>query len=381
MAMIGIQLSRHGHYHRESFRGICDFARRHHGDWRFRFLDLGQPIHDPGSLDGLIVGSKAEATSRAIHRTGLPAVNLSTESEDPHLVQIWLDDVAIGRTAAAHLHQRGFRRWAYFGFDNHLGSRRREAGFIEGLAEFGYGKDDLVVDIGNWQDAATQPATVARLGEALHSDPRPIGCFTFDDDLGAALLQQCADAGIEVPRRMGLIGAGNDDYACETSFPTMSSIDIGHRARGFQAARALAAMLRGEPVPTPLPPLPPRGLVVRQSTGPATTNDPLVDKAVAFIHTHARRDIRVADVLDHVNTSRRTLERRFHETLHWSPHQHIVYAKIEEVKQLLLTTDMDSEAIAEASGFNQRAHLSKVFRKVTGLTMMQFRGLPRRSSQ
>lgn len=378
MAVIGIQLSRTGFYHQESFRGICDYARRFRPNWRFRFVDPARPVDDLTELDGLVVASRTDSNSASLGATGLPVVNLSTQFEDPHLIQIWLDDLEIGRTAALHLHQRGFRRWAYFGFDDHLGSRRRRDGFIQGLAELGYSTDDLAMDVGDWADEDRQPATVLRLIGALRDDPRPIGCFTFDDALGADLIELCISQGLEIPKRLSVIGAANDDFLCETSFPTLSSIDINHRGRGFEAARMLATLMNHESIDMPTQPIAPVGLVVRESTGPATTGDAIVDKAVAFIHANARRDIRVDDVLDQVNVSRRALERRFRAALNWSPHQQIIHAKVEEVKQLLLTTDMDTEAIAEASGFNQRAHLSRVFRRATGLTMMQFRGRTRK---
>ncbi|MBI1338131.1 MAG: helix-turn-helix domain-containing protein [Phycisphaera sp.] len=378
MAYIGIQLSQQGFYHQQSFRGVCDFARQHCPDWRFRFLDPAHKISESKNLDGLVVASRQVEMSVILHGSGLPIVNLSTQFLDPHLVQVWLDDVEIGRIAAAHLHQRGFRRWAYIGFDDHLGSRRRKEGYLKGILELGYTPDDLVMDIGDWQDATAQPKVVARLAQALDYDPRPIGCFAFDDALGSAVLGMCPEFGIEVPKRLGLIGAGNDDYLCETSFPTMSSIDIGHRARGFEAARVLAKMIEGQPLQTPLPPITPVGLVVRESTGPAATNDPLVDKAIAFIHLNARKEVYVEDILKHVHTSRRTLERRFRSVMSWSPHQHILYAKIEEVKQMLLTTDLDLESIARATGFPSRTYLSKVFRKMTDMTPMTFRGRGRK---
>lgn len=135
-----------------------------------------------------------------------------------------------------------------------------------------------------------------------------------------------------------------------------------------------AGLIRSQTIEKSVPSVAPVGLVVRELTGLATTDDPVVDKAVAFIQANARRDVRVADVVDQVNVRRRVLERRFRAALHGSPHEQIIHTKVEQVKQLLLTTDMGTEAIAEASGFNPRAPLSGVFPKATGLTMMQFRG-------
>lgn len=374
MATIGILFERSTHHARECFRGICAFARQHRYDWRFHFGQLPETPQKSGDLVGLIVASGDESFSQRVHATGLPSVNLSSACYDPYLIQIWLDDVAIGRIAAAHLHQRGFRRWAYFGISKHYGARKRRLGFIQGLAELGYARDTLVVDLPGWENESGKVADATLLAAALKTWQQPIGCFAFEDDRGAQVLRECRKAGIEIPRQVGVIGARNDDYVCETTFPTLSSIDIGQRKRGFKAAAVLADLIDGKPVAKPVPPVSPGGLVVRQSTGPAKTDDPMVNKAVAFIHTHARQPISVTEVVEHVATNRRTLEMRFQSVLNCSPHRHIQHERIEVVKQLLLTTDLDTQGIADAAGFRNRAHMSTLFRKITGQTMMQFRG-------
>lgn len=196
---------------------------------------------------------------------------------------------------------------------------------------------------------------------------------SFDDQRGVQLVNGCRDAGIDVPHRVGLVGVNNVAYFCDASFPPLSSIELDMKGRGIEAARILARLLEGQAPEVPTPVVPPIRLAARESTGFATTGDPMVDKAVAFIHANARRDVRIDDVVQHVKTNGRTLSWKFRKLLDTTPHQRITDARIEAIKELLLSTDMDSESLAEAAGFISRSHMSRVFREQTGLTLMQFR--------
>jgi len=208
---------------------------------------------------------------------------------------------------------------------------------------------------------------------ALEDDLEPIGCFAVDDPRGVGLVNGCRDAGIDVPKQVGVVGANNATYLCEASFPPLTSIELDMKGRGVEAARQLARLLNGDGIDPVTALVPPVRLVPRESTGFATTGDPIVDKAIAFIHANARRDVRIDDVIQHVKTNRRTLSWKFRNVLGTTPHQRITEARIEAIKELLLTTDMDTEALTEAAGFVSRSHMSRVFRQATGLTLTQFR--------
>lgn len=369
MLSIGVHFTHLNYDNREAFRGICEYVRRHQRDWRLTLaerIDQSPDIYK--SFAGGIVATQDLATRRFFSEAGLPATSLSLRIVDDLLPQVWFDELAIGRLAADHLMQRGYRRFGWFGDSNSVTSQRRRDGFLAALTKLGFDTDPLAVDAQIWEGKDAESLTAA-----FADDPQPIGCFAVDDSRGMQLVNDCRDTGIEVPGRVGVIGANNATFNCESSFPPLTSIELDIRGRGYEAARILAQQLDGRSVEPGIPPVPPVRVVARESTGFATTDDRITDKAIAFIHANARRDIRIDDVVRHAKTNRRTLTWKFRKLLDTTPHQRIMEARIEAIKDLLLTTDLDTEALADAAGFVSRPHMSRVFREATGMTLIQFR--------
>lgn len=369
MHRIGIHFNHENYDNREAFRGICEYVRQNELDWRLTVV--GRLTDDPNAYEtfaGGIIATHDEATRRFFHKNGLPASTLSSRFYDELLPQIWHDETAIGSMAADHLIQRGYRRFGWFGDENSETSTRRRQGFIDALNERGLGLGHMAVDAPTWNvdDAGLLTA-------ALKDDREPIGCFASDDPRGVRVVNACRDAGIDVPRRVGVLGADNTPYHCESSFPPLSSIELDMKGRGIEAARLVAEQLNGTNAKPEDIFVRPLRIVARESTGFATTGDALVDKAIAFIHARARRDVRVGDVVRYVKTNRRTLSWKFRKVLDTTPHHWILNARIEAIKELLVTTDLDTEALTEAAGFVSRSHMSRVFREATGMTLIQFR--------
>ena len=51
--------------------------------------------------------------------------------------------------------------------------------------------------------------------------------------------------------------------------------------------------------------------------------------------------------------------------------------RIERAKQLLATTDLPIPKVAQASGFGTGEYLATLFRQVTGITPLKYRGATR----
>lgn len=152
------------------------------------------------SVDGVIVASSTLPPSfaQAFKTAHLPVVHAfgrSTAAPDVHVVGI--DNVACGRMAAAALLQRGYRSVGFLGGPQSATSTQdRAAGFLQGLAgrpvTLSYATD-YTFDAGRaaMQDLLANPA------EAY---------FCGDDLLAVGALTAIQDAGLAVPRDIGLIG-------------------------------------------------------------------------------------------------------------------------------------------------------------------------------
>jgi len=353
---------------RETFRGICDFIRENRVDWRISRL---KPWEDPAADDphaGWIISTFETPVRDYCHASGLPTVSLARRYIDPHFQQVWHDDRQVARLAVEHLIQRGFKRFGWFGREGHEADRRR-AGFLAALSEFGVSSDALVVDRHHWTTDDTDGHV---LKDALARVLQPIGCVAYSDGRADRLLRSCEVAGISVPLQVGVVGIDDEQWRCEASFPRLTSVRLDIKRRGYVAASILAQLIAGQTPDEPRDIAPAR-LVKRETTGFAATGDPIIDRAVAFIHANASRDVRIDDVVQHARTSRRTLSARFRKVLDTSPHQWILKERVEVIKDLLLTTDFNTDALTDAAGFVSTSHMSRVFREATGMTLIEYR--------
>jgi len=98
-----------------------------------------------------------------------------------------------------------------------------------------------------------------------------------------------------------------------------------------------------------------------------------VAAALQFIKNHAGQPIGVAHVIDQVNVSRRTLERRFSDVLGRSISSEIKQCRLERAKRLLLETDLPSYRVAAAAGFGTIKTFNRVFRRAVSVSPQRFR--------
>jgi LacI family transcriptional regulator len=120
--------------------------------------------------------------------------------------------------------------------------------------------------------------------------------------------------------------------------------------------------------------VPPIGVAVRRSTDVAErAGDPQVARALRFIREHARDNLRVEDVLAHVDASRSVLQRRFRQALDRTVHETIAESRMQLAKRLLVETDLALPDVASRSGFSHAEYLSVAFRRAVGSTPGAYR--------
>ncbi|WP_169853025.1 AraC family transcriptional regulator [Anaerohalosphaera lusitana] len=102
-------------------------------------------------------------------------------------------------------------------------------------------------------------------------------------------------------------------------------------------------------------------------------DDPVVFKALQTIWNHSYRDIRVDDLIEMLPITRRTLERKFKESLGCSIGTEIKRCRLERAKHLLANTTLPIKHIALAVGFSSTDRMGKVFKESLGMTPSQYR--------
>lgn len=165
----------------------------------------------------------------------------------------------------------------------------------------------------------------------------------------------------------------DDEAICELASPPISSIDHGCEQIGWEAARRLDQLMRGDTPKTKGIHIPPARFVVRQSTNTLAIDDPIVVQTIEFIQANFAEKVTVQDVLDYIEVSRHTLEEHFHRALGHTVHRHLVNTRIQRAKEFLQSTPMDLAAISIRCGFSYPSKFSAVSRREVGQSPSEFR--------
>jgi AraC-like DNA-binding protein/ligand-binding sensor protein len=98
----------------------------------------------------------------------------------------------------------------------------------------------------------------------------------------------------------------------------------------------------------------------------------VVKQTMHYVGTHLDKAFIVKDLAAHLRCHPDFLSRRFKQHTGMDLSDYLRQSRIEHAKRLLLNPKIDIGDAAEQSGFSDRVHFSKVFRRVTGLTPGQF---------
>ena len=343
-------------YGRGILAGVAKFVREH-DPWSIFFQDLNLCDETPDWLkswqgEGIISRLENRDVVQVIQHLQVPAVSLRHVPAGARLPCILTDNVAVARLGFEHLKERGFRHFAFCGFNGADYSDERREGFVAQVTQAG--RTCHVFADGQ---PATRGATAqyeglglkdgGQVADWLRKLPRPLGVMACNDMRGQQVLDACRAIGLASPEEIAVIGADNDEVLCNLSDPPLSSVVPNAGRIGYEAAVLLTQMMAGQPAPSPLVFVAPSGIVTRRSTEVLAMEDRQIAAAARFIREHACEGIDVSNVLRAVPMSRSTLDRRFHKLLGRSPKDEILRVRLNRVKQLLAETDLPLSLIAE----------------------------------
>jgi LacI family transcriptional regulator len=373
-------------YGRGVLVGIAKYVREH-GPWSISFEEHGLCDDVPQWLadwrgDGIITRLENQAMVEVVRRLNVPTVYLRNLPQNIKAPCVLTDNAAAARHAFEHLRERGFRHFAYCGYDGADYSDERRVAFVERVGQFG-----RQCHVFNSPPSAAYGNTVEFESEGLKDGervarwirdlPKPVGLMACNDSRGRQVLDACRAAGVGVPDEVGVLGVDNDEVLCDLSDPPLSSVVPNAERIGVEAAALLDQMMAGqEPVARPLL-VEPKAVVARQSTEVLAIEDRQIAAAARFIREHACEGIDVGDVVEAIALSRSTLERRFSKALGRSPKEEILRVRLNSAKQLLSDTSSSLEFIAEKIGLEHTEYLSRIFKKKTGMTPSQYRARTR----
>lgn len=370
-------------YGRGTLMGVSKYVREH-GPWSIFFQERGLGDCAPPWLenwkgDGILARVENLPMAAAIRRMGVPVVDLRYLLPKLNFPSVRTDDAAATGLAWEHLQERGFRHFAFCGFNGADYSDIRRDQFAQKASESGFRCHTYVDPLQRGHHASTLKHEEVglsdgdRLAQWITQLPKPIGLMACNDIRGQQVLNACRSIRVAVPDEVAVIGVDNDEVLCELSDPPLSSVVPNTERIGYEAAALLDGLMSGSPPPAEPIIVGPLSIVTRYSSDVLAIDDRHIAAAVRYIRERACEGIDVGDVLRAVPLSRSALERRFAKVLNRSPKEEILRVRLNRAKQLLRETDFPLPLVAEKIGLEYAEYLNVIFKKRTGMTPLQFR--------
>lgn len=369
-------------YGRGILAGIGKYVHQHE-PWSISYQELSLCDETPDWFkkwkgEGIITRLENNNVVGLIQKLRVPVVYLRQVKSTAGMPTLLTDNAAAGQMCFEHFKERGFRHFAFCGFNGADYSDERRAGFVESVGKTGL-RCHIFRDARQLGKAKTADYENEGLkdGEPLanwiRQLPKPVGMMACNDMRGQQVLNTCRAMGVIVPDEVAVIGVDNDEVLCTLSEPPLSSVVPDTERIGYETAALLARMMSGEPASCSQIFIKPKCVIARHSTEVLAVEDRQISAVMRFIREHACEGIDVSDVLRAVPMSRSTLDRRFLALMNRTPKDEILRVRLNRAKQLLAETDFPLPDIAEKIGLEHAEYLSRIFKKRIGQTPSEFR--------
>lgn len=357
--------------------GIARYSKLH-GPWAFyrepRGLKTAVPHLKGWKADGIIM--RNSVVTKELIALNLPTVMvLHDPANFSHLPVVQSDSVKISKLAAEHLLNRGFRNFAFCGFNELAWSDNRSRYFGKYINEAGYNVFEYQRPKSNkfksWQNEQD------KMAQWLKSLPKPLGIMACNDDRGQHVLEACKIAGLNVPEQVAVIGVDNDALICDLCDPPLTSVVLNTEQAGYACAELLDRLMKGESMQGQEIVVTPTHVNRRQSTDILSIGDQQVAAAIRYIRSNAKNKISVDSVVMETSLGRRSLEKRFKDILNRSIQQEIRRVRVELIEQMLFETNLTIAEITANFNFADVEHIARYFRKEKGMGLREYRKLIR----
>lgn len=371
-------------YGRGLLRGIAKYSKLH-GPWSFyrerpfygHFKQFKSRVSEFKKInaDGIIIREPSVDQIEQFMKLGIPLI-ISPNLMDPKIPTVLTNAEKIGQLAAEHLLDRGFKHFAYCGFEEMQWSKNRYEYFANKIDQKNYKVDTFFATIKKSINPTEKDQ--AKLAHWLQSLPKPVGLLACNDDMGRIILDACKSSGFSVPEQIAVVGVDDDELTCELTDPPLSSIALHAEKAGYDVAELLDRLMHGEKMNGQVIMQDPSHVVTRQSSDVVAVNDLDVAHALVYIREHYKDPITVDDVANEVHLSRRHLYKKFMETLGHSVHKEIKNMRINHICRLLVESDLSIYQITMSLGFTGIEHIARYFQNEKGIGPQEYRNKFRR---
>ena len=272
-----------------------------------------------------------------------------------------------GAYAANFFINQNFSNYAFIGMKDILWSVSRYEGFSEQILTVRktmthrYEVDDFENEIGS-------------ISGWLHNLPKPVALLACNDIMARKVTEICQMEDIRIPEEISLLGVDNDEFMCNISSPTLSSIKLNFEKHGYELAKTLFKMVREKNIWPARIAVEAIGVVERMSTKHKIISDPYIREIVDFISRNYTQDINISKLTSFIPLSRRAIEMKFKkEMFPYTITSYITKLRLDHFCHLLESTELPVSEAADKSGFIDSSNFSTIFRKYKGMTPTEYR--------
>ena len=368
---------------RKKLAGVTAVARKF--GWNVQAVEpvrteeTAQQLLDLWKPDGCIVscGAKTNSfSSSVLGKTPLVFIDRPRETLSKGDSCVYHDSKATAKAAARELLSLGFKHYAYANWPVPLvwNAERRDA-FTAVMRQHG---QEVSYFESKLQVSSTK-GLPQELSAWLASLPKPVGILAAADLLSAKIITAARIAKLAVPDDVAVIGIDNDEELCESTVPSLSSVEPDYVRSGTIAAEILNDLMTRrvcKPIRTTYPPL---RVVRRESTRRLPKCDKSVSDALELIRRESCNGLAARDVFRLFPCSRRMAELRFRAATGQSILEEIRSVRLAKAKELLSGPPMKLDAIANFCGYRSAVAFSIFFKSETGVTPTAWKNLPRKT--
>ena len=356
-------------------RGVAQVARE--AGWQLNCPK--DPVTNEGFLqdwqgDGCIALLQCTDTLEYFRTHKIPLVDLGLGEHSLPVPRVVTDNREIGRLAAEHFRDHGYREV----FALSPGGIRMYRERLESLREFMETDGGTVTVIES--EVSMQPGVIRELRNIAQQrghrlEECSFGFFAYQDTMAAELISLCLTHELRVPENTAVLGVDNDDLINAGLTIGLSSIDSDQEGLGVQAADLLRDLLDqpNRPQKSEVIRHAPKEVITRRSTDCYAVRNPLVADALHWIQSNFYKGIQATDVAEAMGVTQQGLQKAFSVNYVRSPGQEIRYQRIQMVAHLLSSTNAKLEDIAGNCGYYSVDTLINSFRNEFGTTPGKYR--------
>lgn len=342
--------------------GIRAYARE--ADWTLSFMRNEQDYPRGSSqVDGVLVfPGHTPVDYRALYPNA-KIVDLRGQSQIEADASIRIDHERVSRLAADYLLSLGHKRFLTFACKPVKPITTRIQAFKHHIEERGLSTEDIM--LGYWLERIVlDPSDLrSKIKKTLRKTGLPVAVFCPDDEYADAFIQVALDLGCRVPEDVAVLGVNNSREICEQCRVPISSVDVNFSRLGYDGARLLDGLMRGETPPASVELVPPLTIEKRRSTEGESESDTIATTIRQYIREHFAERISLDTILHDLRLSRSTVFARFTRTIGHSIGKEITLVRMDHARHLLATTDYKIDAVARMCGYTDTSAFGRLFKQ------------------